>query len=69
MLFRSIDMFLLMGQNYVGNDSLGRKCHQMRMSFEQNLEKAGMGELKRDLYRKLASMGLGREIQIVARMD
>ncbi len=62
-----IDMFLLMGQNYVGNDSLGRKCHQMRMSFEQNLEKAGMGELKIELYHALASLGLGREVFLIGR--
>ena len=62
-----IEMFLLMGDNYVGNDTLGRKCHKRRMSFEQNLVKAEKGELMARLYSGLAELGLGREIQITAR--
>lgn len=62
-----IDMFLLMGDNYVGNDSLGRACHQRRKQFEQGLTRAGLGELKRRLYRELASLGIGRECVIFAR--
>lgn len=62
-----IDLFLLMGENYVGNDSLGRKCHDMRMTFERNLAKAGMSQVKRNFYQALAASGLGREIVIYAR--
>lgn len=61
-----IDMFLLMGDDYVGNDLMGRQCHQKRMSLEQNLEKAGLGGLKRKWSQALASLGLGREVQIFA---
>jgi SAM-dependent methyltransferase len=62
-----IDLFLLMGERYVGDDATGRRCHEMRMRFEQSLERAGQGELRRALYRNLAALGLGREAWIVAR--
>ena len=57
----------MFGDNYVGDDQLGRKCHKRRMAFEQNLTKAGMREVKRELYRKLAQIGLGREVIVVGR--
>jgi len=60
-----IDMFLLMGENYVGNDALGRQCHARRKELECNLAKANMNDLKRELYRALASIGVGREAQII----
>lgn len=62
-----IDMFLLMGENYVGNDELGRQCHARRKQFEANLARAGLGDLKRRLYRSFAELGLGREVVLVAR--
>lgn len=57
-----IDMFLLMGDNYLGNNELGRACHNKRKTFEQNLKKAGLSPMKRQLYQALASQGLGRKI-------
>ena len=62
-----IDMFLLMGDNYVGNDELGRICHGKRKTFEFNLAAAGMGAVKRDLYERIAAGGLGREIILFGR--
>ncbi|WP_350976654.1 methyltransferase domain-containing protein [Shewanella sp. AC34-MNA-CIBAN-0136] len=62
-----MDMFLLMGDDYVGNDQLGRACHQKRMRFDLNLDKAGLNETKRAIYRALASLNIGREICIYAR--
>lgn len=60
-----IDMFLLMGDNYIGDNELGRKCHAKRKAFEQNLASAGLSEVKRLLYQKLAEIGLGREVVII----
>lgn len=60
-----IDLFLLMEENYIGNDKLGRKCHQMRKNFELNLHKSGNDKLKRRLYKKLAELNLGREIIMI----
>jgi len=62
-----IDMFLLMGDNYIRNDSLGRICHAKRKTLEKNLLKAGMTNFKRNLYQAFESVDIGREVQIVAR--
>lgn len=59
-----IDMFLLMGDNYVGDNTLGRACHHKRVRFETQLAAAGKNELKRKLYQALAELNLGREICI-----
>ena len=64
-----IDMFLLMGDNYVGNDALGRQCHTKRKTLERNLAEAGMTDLKRRLYEGFASIGIGREVQIIAQKE
>jgi len=62
-----IDIFLLMGDNYIGNDELGRACHSKRKILELNLSSSGMTEIKRHLYQNLANIGLGREVVLVAR--
>lgn len=62
-----MELFLLMGENYVGNDQLGRDCHARRKRFDLSLEKAGLGHVRRKLYSALAKAGLGREAIIVAR--
>jgi hypothetical protein len=62
-----IDLFLLMGDNYVGDDALGRACHGRRMLLEQRLFDAGANETKRKLYRAFAEAGLGREVFIIGR--
>ncbi|MBN2374039.1 class I SAM-dependent methyltransferase [bacterium] len=60
-----IDMFLLMGDNYIDNDTLGRQCHAKRKGMERNLTKAKMTNLKRELYRAFSSIGVGREAQVI----
>ncbi|MBE9531662.1 MAG: class I SAM-dependent methyltransferase [Proteobacteria bacterium] len=62
-----IDIFLLMGENYVGNDKVGRECHERRKNFEMNLERAGLSALKRSIYESFAKHGLGREIVLLGR--
>jgi SAM-dependent methyltransferase len=62
-----IDLFLLMDDNYIGNDEVGRASHGKRKTFEFNLAAGGRNDLKRDIYRKLAEVGLGREILIIGR--
>jgi len=62
-----IDLFLLMGENYVGNDELGRQCHARRKRLELTLEKAGLRTLKQNLYAALAEQGIGRELVLFAR--
>jgi SAM-dependent methyltransferase len=57
-----LDMFLLMGENYVGNDALGRKCHGKRKHFEMNLSTFESGKIKKQLYKNLSELSLGREV-------
>ncbi len=62
-----IEIFLLMGDLYIGNDTLGRACHGRRKTFELNMQRAGYGDLKRKLYQKLAGLNIGREVVLFAR--
>lgn len=64
-----MEMFLLMGNNYVGNDVLGRQCHKQRMQFELNLLKSESNSLQFDLYSTFAKVGIGREIVFYARKN
>lgn len=61
-----MEMFALMGELYMGNDALGRACHQSRVAFDTAFAKAGQGEVRRQFYQALASAGFGREAVIVA---
>ena len=62
-----IDMFLLMGDNYIGNDDLGRKAHTRRMNFEKALIQGGKDELLDQIYASFSNLQLGREIVLFAR--
>jgi len=64
-----MELFILMGDDYVGNDQLGRAMHARRMRLESALEAAGHGDLRRKLYAFLASEGIGREAIVYARKD
>lgn len=62
-----MEFFLLMGDNYVGNDALGEACHKDRMTFETNLMLTDEGkELKRQLYDGFKQLGIGRSIVVYA---
>lgn len=62
-----IDFFLLMGDNYVGNDEIGRASHHRRMAFEFAFEQAAMSEFRAELYESFAKLGLGREVILLAK--
>lgn len=51
-----MEIFLLMGDDYVGNQKIGDACHTRRRNFEMALP----GNLRRELYHRLASIGVGR---------
>lgn len=59
-----MEIFLLMGEDYTNNQKVGNICHQKRVSFELSLPYP----LRRELYRKLAEIGIGRDCIIYARM-
>jgi SAM-dependent methyltransferase len=62
-----MEFFLLSGDNYVGNDELGRKCHFKRKIFEGNMYKYG-NEYLNSIYKFLAANGIGREFVVIGRV-
>jgi len=62
-----IDLFLLMGDNYIGNDEIGRKCHTKRMNFEKSMRLNGASDLLERLYSDFAKQGIGREVVLYAK--
>ncbi len=62
-----IDFFLLMGENYVGNDKLGRDCHTKRKQLEIMLEAPELKSFKQELCGLMAAHGIGREMIIYGR--
>jgi len=61
-----LEMFMLMGDVYVGDSKLGKMCHQRRVKFEYLMKKHGKAEKLRRFYKYLADLDLGREITIYA---
>ena len=61
-----IEMFLLFGDNYIGNSALGRASHEKRMNFETALHDSGRQQLLSDLYRKFGELGIGRILSVFA---
>ena len=57
-----IDMFLLMRDNYIGDDIVGRECHKKRMNFEKSVSFGGDNSVLKNLYSSFAKEGIGREI-------
>lgn len=62
-----MELFLLMGENYIGNDKLGRECHLRRKQLEGALATPQGREIKQKLYDQMAHLGIGREIVMIAR--
>jgi SAM-dependent methyltransferase len=61
-----MEMFLLFGDNYVGDKALGRASHEKRMAFELNLRRGGHEDALRGFYRALAEANLGRQVTAYA---
>ncbi|HLW96521.1 MAG TPA: class I SAM-dependent methyltransferase, partial [Solirubrobacteraceae bacterium] len=60
-----VEWFLLMGEDYVGDDELGASVHRRRMALETRLEALS---LRRPLHAHLAALGVGREAIVHARL-
>jgi 2-polyprenyl-3-methyl-5-hydroxy-6-metoxy-1,4-benzoquinol methylase len=52
-----MEMFLLMGENYIGNPQVGGSCHARRVQFDLGLSP----ELRRKIYSALGQAGVGRD--------
>ena len=64
-----MELFLLMGRNYLDTPALGRECHAMRKELELNLTKTGNRHLLDKLYDCFAEAGMGRTVLVVARKE
>jgi 2-polyprenyl-3-methyl-5-hydroxy-6-metoxy-1,4-benzoquinol methylase len=61
-----LEMFMLMGEVYVGNPEIGKICHEKRVKFEALMRKHGKNDKLKAFYRALAELDLGRQIMIYA---
>ena len=61
-----LEIFILMGDDYVTSPKLGRTSHLRRIEFEKNLELYDK-KLKEDLYNKFLELDLGRSIIMFGR--
>ena len=57
-----IDFFLLMGDDYVGNDELGRASHARRKRLDLMLSEPELKGFKKEMYELMAKHGIGREM-------
>jgi len=57
-----IEIFLLMGDLYIGDGKKGRECHNKRVNFERLMRKHGKKEKLKEFYRSLAELDLGRQV-------
>ena len=61
-----LELFLIMGEDYIGNDQVGRAIHGKRKRLELTLRDEKLQSAKRRIYAMLARMGIGREVVLVA---
>ncbi len=62
-----MDFFLLMGENYVGDETRGRRCHHMRTRLDLMLRGPVLGPFRKDMYALMARYGIGREAVVFGR--
>ncbi len=62
-----MDFFLLMGEDYVGDDATGRRCHGMRKRLDLLLAGSELSDFRKALYSLMAQYDVGREIILYAR--
>jgi SAM-dependent methyltransferase len=62
-----MEMFLLMGDDYVGRPCVGKAAHGRRMAFERTMIEHGRLDELGAFYRALAQAGLGRTCGLLAR--
>ncbi|CAN2170946.1 AdoMet_MTases domain containing protein [Candidatus Nanopelagicaceae bacterium] len=63
-----IDLFLLMGDNYVGNQIIGKQAHQRRKNLEFSFYKSGNIEILNSLYEQMTKLGIGRELVFFSKL-
>lgn len=61
-----LDLFLLFGDQYIGDRALGSSCHNKRVNFEMLMHKYGKRQELKSLYKAFADLNLGRSITVYA---
>jgi SAM-dependent methyltransferase len=59
-----MEFFLLFGDDYISDPSLGKKCHTKRRNFELAIPT----EIRQEMYRDFAKRGMGRNCLITAQL-
>jgi len=63
-----MELFILLGFNYVDQPELGKDMHERRVSFERRVSKSKKeNALKEKLYRQFGKIGIGRTIVAYAK--
>ncbi len=62
-----IDIFLLMGDNYILDKKLGSEAHDRIVAFEDSILKSANEKLLNEIYKKFYEIGIGRQLEIIAR--
>jgi len=62
-----MEFFLLGGENYVGNNKVGRKSHARRKKFEMAMYKFDRESLN-NIYRSLSKFNIGREFLVIGKL-
>jgi len=60
-----LELFLLMEEDYISNNVIGRKIHNKRKQVDIILTKEN-NDLKRNFYKSIAELNIGRDITIYA---
>jgi 2-polyprenyl-3-methyl-5-hydroxy-6-metoxy-1,4-benzoquinol methylase len=55
-----MEIFPLMGEDFISTPEVGKICHNRRLYFEDSLHENGLDNVRRHLYQTLASGGFGR---------
>lgn len=58
-----MELFLLMGLNYIGDPEVGGRCHAYRVEAERSMS----AEVRRTLFRSFADGGIGRNSRVLVR--
>ena len=61
-----LELFLLMGDDYLKSEKIGKNIHQKRMIMEKNLINDKNQDIKKNLYEKFAELGIGRTVILFA---
>ena len=61
-----LEFFLLMGDDYLKSEKIGKNIHQKRINLEKNLMNSKNPQIKTELYEKFAELGIGRTVILFA---